>query len=111
MKKVLLFVISVMAIASLSGCPVLGIGNKLVVHNNWTNWDLTFLSVVRVPDECSSQKPVGINLLPEPVKPGESFTVEDLSDGRYYCSRTSTGSNGGYVDLAGGVSVDWYIAD
>jgi hypothetical protein len=106
MKKMLVFVIAFLALTSLPGCPILVTGNQLVVHNQ-KDYDLQFLSVIRVPDECSTQKPTGINLLAETIKPGESFTVKELPDGRYFC--TTTGGHQGYVDLAGGVSADWYV--
>jgi len=127
------------ATAALSGCPALGIGGnptlgEIVVHNDFSegrNPTIESLSVVRVADECSDQELRGINLLPAPLAIGQSFTVKDLPEGRYYCiadydydcTFTDYDANGkpytnygrcdsrerGYVTVAAGGSVDWYV--
>lgn len=121
--------VMVAAAVALSGCPALGVGGnptlgKIVVHNNFEEGRrhvILGLSVVRVADECSSQTPRGVNLLPEPLDIGESFTVKDLPDGRYYCiagyeydsSECGDGrcysEENGYVTLAAGGTADWYV--
>jgi len=105
------------ATVALSGCPALGIGGnptlgKIVVHNNFKEADVGFLSVVLVPDECSSQEPRGVNLLPEPIPVGGAFTVDDLTPGRYYGYveyRNRDSGRGGYISVAAGATVDWYV--
>ena len=113
MRKEILLIVVVMVLVGLSGCPLLGIGgdtgNKLVVHNQ-RDIAIPFLSAVRVSDECSLQKPNGVNLLPEPIEPGKSFTINNLPDGRYYCEQPdSDGDSGVYVTLGGGKATDWYV--
>ncbi len=130
-RMVLSAVCMVMAAATLtlSGCPALGIGGnptlgKIVVHNNYAgehNVSIIELSAVRVPDECSNQTPEGVNLLPEPIVVGDSYTVKDLPEGRYYCRASGMYdcddpydgrcgySDSGYVTVAAGGTVDWYF--
>lgn len=117
MKKLTL-VLVILGMIMLSGCPELGIenpvaqGNTLVVHNN-VEVDLVFLSVVKVLDECAEERPRGINLMPDTLSFGESFTLDELDDGRYYChiARYSNGDGSltGYVTLSGGNTTDWYV--
>lgn len=118
MKKVL-WVLVVVSPFVLTGCPELGLGtrlNTLVIHNQDSEYKLIdFISVVRVPDECSRDEPEGINLLPEPIVYGETFQIKNLEDGRYYCfaeNRSSLyNSESGYVTLSGGTQTDWYVTD
>lgn len=120
----------VMAVAAfaLSGCPALGIGRysnlgKIVVHNDGTgehNERITRLSAVRVADECSDQKPEGVNLLPEPILIRQSFTIEDLPEGRHFCETVvryfntreqieSDYTSRGFVTVAAGGTANWYV--
>ena len=101
------------ATVALSGCPALGIGgektNEVIVHNQM-GYDVFILNVVQVGDECSNDKPEGLNLLPQPLAREDSYTVENLPDGRYYCKVSTRGYSAaeGYVTLFGGMSVDWF---
>lgn len=116
MKKIVL-VLAALSTLVLSGCPKWGTTpgnemNTLVVHNqdDFGPDDIVFLSIVLVPDECSNDKPLGINLLPEPIPHGGTFTFKNLADGRYYCKAQSDDSaETGYVTLAGGTVTDWYV--
>lgn len=136
MKKVALVLCVVSMCVGLAGCPLLGIGsgNKLVVHNNAVetatskNYEVYELTVVRVSDECSDDKPTGINQISERIKMGDSLPLKGLDDGKYWCEAkywhkaygvqyagsperwySSDGSKMGYVTLSGGGSVDWYL--
>lgn len=116
-RRMVLSVVCMMlaaATVALSGCPALGIGKeptlgKIVVHNQ-AEADISFLSLVLVPDECSNQHPDGVNLLPEPIAVGGSFAVDDLAPGRYYGHVTGRGEleDVGYISVAAGATVDWY---
>lgn len=117
MKKVIM-VFAVLSPLVLSGCPEWGVDpigndtNTLVVHNqDYNQKDINFVSVVLVPDECSNDKPGGINLLPEPIPYGGTFKIENLADGRYYCIARGGDSESGYVTLAGGIVTNWYVQD
>lgn len=106
-----------------SGCPELGIenpiaeGNTLVVHNLLSSYtdndgvvherDISFLSIILVPDECSDDRPRGINLLPSAIPQEGTFVVDGLADGRYWCQTEEDRS--GYVTLSGGNTTDWYV--
>lgn len=104
----------------LTGCPQieLATGNTLVVNNQDYMAGMLFrLSVVRVPDECSSDMPVGVNLLSEPVPANGIFKLSNLPDGRYFCQALlwsedcyGEGYEEGYVTLAGGTTINWYIS-
>ena len=124
-RRMVLGVVCMMLAAAtvgLAGCPALGIGGnstlgKIVVHNDGSaqyNERITSLSAVHVPDECSDQKPKGVNLIPEPILIGQSFTIADLPEGRYYCKADVYYTGGdytttGYVTVAAGGTVDWYV--
>lgn len=128
MKNVILALVLGTTLVLASGCPELGIenpvdeGNALVVHNQY-DWvddqgvvhevECNFLSVVMVSDECSEDRPCGINLLPSPMEFGDSFEVTGLGDGKYYCQIgsgcASSAAKTGYVTLSGGNTTDWYV--
>ncbi len=118
MKKVIL-VLAVLSPLVLSGCPEWGVNpigndmNTLVVHNQDDDdqEDIGFVSVVLVPDECSNDKPQGINLLPEPIPYGGTYAIKNLADGRYYCKAeaVTVWTEVGYVTLAGGTVTNWYV--
>lgn len=116
MKKVLVG-LAILSSLSLSGCPGLGIGtgtekNTLVIHNHdYDQNSIESISVVRVPDECSDDKPVGVNLLPAPLVFNGTFNVEDLENGRYYCVAEGQNTEFGYVTLSGGTVTEWYVQD
>lgn len=144
MKKMVAVLVLAVAMVALAGCPSLGIpnptGNTLVVHNNkketetHRNYEISQLTVVRVPDECSDSKPTGINQLPEDITVGKKFSLLGLDDGRYWCraeyrwesyykpSAMADPNYGkpldwypqfavksGYVTLSGGNVVDWFL--
>jgi hypothetical protein len=76
------FVLAAVLFAGCPNIPNVGGTNSVTLHNNHTT-DITQFSVTRVePTETPNTKE-GINLLPTPLKPGESFTVPDLADGTY----------------------------
>ncbi len=121
MKKLAVVAVLIAVASVVTGCPTLGIpnpnGNTLVVHNQMGRTAI-MLSVVRVPDECSTQKPSGINLLPAPLENAKSFTVKDLPDGKYYCGlvwyldgNLWDGASEGYATLVNGRTVDWYAIE
>lgn len=123
MKHAIAVLTLALTLIALTGCPALGVpdptlpdSNTLIVHNN-SGKPIFFLSAVRVPDECSMQKPDGVNLIPADLEDGKMFSVKNLSDGRYYCYAGNQKRNDGsvvypiegYVTLIGGTSVDWYV--
>lgn len=113
-----------LTLIALTGCPALGVPdptsttNTLVVHNN-SGRTVFFLSAVRVADECSTQEPDGVNLLPADLEDGGIYRITDLADGRYFCrAENRVNSNGtviypieGYVTLVGATTVDWYVTE
>ena len=116
MKHAIAIAVTIFAMTALTGCPgmnPLDKSNTIVLHNDYET--LLAVSVVRVPDECSTQKPEGINLLPEPLEVGDTFKVDGLDDGRYYCRASRESDFGlartGYVTLSGGKMVDWYVTE
>ena len=101
MKKHLFLLAAVVLVAG--GCPNDGginlTGkNSITLHNDWT-YNITQFSMDRVGDVVEVQsksiygKDMGINILPEPLAPGGTFTVSDLNDGRYNLCVT-------YVDIS-----------
>lgn len=80
-------VLAVLLLCALSlGCPP-DTGNTLVVHNQCPV-AFNALEVSRI-DFCGAKALVGdgrdkgINILPEPIEPGGTFTVDGLVDGEY----------------------------
>ena len=106
---------------TLAGCPDTNLNgkNSLTMHNNH-DYDVTFLSVTRIGPIDPVTKGEGINLLPEPVKPGESFRVDNLEDGKYsiyvkfkyysgYYDRVIDSGKDVTQSLEGGSNYDWYF--
>ncbi len=123
MKSRILVFIAVLTMAMVLGCPNGGINlsrkNSVTLHNNHT-MDITSFSVSRLGEICQCPEPtkVGVNVLPEPLKPGESFKVADLVDGNYELSlvyyhksdnRTYSSSRTVTQSLEGGKNYDWYF--
>ena len=115
MRKLSVVCLVVLLVAGLSGCPPGNINpsglNSVTLHNSGET-DILFLSVTRI--EATK---AGINLLAEPLAPGETFRVDGLEDGQYefyvryvdppFAWRHSTMRQ----YLEGGVNYDWYFND
>lgn len=109
MRKLSAVCLVVLLVAGLSGCP-LGM-NSVTLHNDGET-DILCLSVTRI--EATKE---GINLLAEPLAPGETFRVDGLEDGqyefyvRYICPWAPSASTGMTVVqyLEGGENYDWYF--
>jgi hypothetical protein len=91
--------------------------NSVTLHNDWS-LDIVYFSVSRIGAVGEVAAKEGVNLLPEPLPPGESFVVKDLVDGNYQlaCKYLYAGVGGTSVprkevtqSIEGGRNYDWYF--
>jgi len=126
MNKRLRYAVVLFVLAVLAGCPDSPNSNpngtnSLTLHNNYDH-DIYSLSVTRIgPVDPVPTK--GMNILPEPLQPGETFCVENLVDGKYELAigyyyhyfGEELLRHGGYgmviQSLEGGLNYDWYFDD
>ena len=116
MSKKLRYAVVLFALAALAGCPASPNSNpngtnSLTLHNNYAQ-DIWFLSVTRIGpiDPAPAKVAVGINVLPEPIQPGQMFRVDNLEDGKYdlYVRYSNNGASA-TQSLEGGLNYDWYF--
>lgn len=92
----------------LAGCGNTNLNglNSVTLHNN-EDKDITHFSVTRIPD--SGVWVSGANVLPNPVKPGQTFRVNDIKDGEYclWCAASGIDHRARQT-LEGGKNFDWY---
>lgn len=90
MRNLKMALMILVALVVLQGCPSgdnvtpNGTGKNTIVFHNQHSKNVEELSVDKtgpVPGEEPAAK--GINLLAEPLEPGETFTVSNLDDGKY----------------------------
>lgn len=119
-KSLILGFIFILAGGTLTGCPDTNLNgtNSLTLHNDHDQ-DIFSFSVTRIgPIDPVSTK--GMNLLPEPLQPGETFRVDNLVDGKYqleisfhYFYDAQHPSYPGYRNpvqsFEGGNNYDWYF--
>lgn len=92
------------------GCPTPetppAAGTNSVTLHNTGDHDIGEFCVTRMCDCPADTAKTGINVLPEPVKPGEEFTVDGLFDGKYELYAYDHGIH--QQVLEGGQNYDWY---